>query len=93
LWERHEVPETSQSFFPLPQTLMTIGDEVVVGCSTFSSGSENDESEEEDSEDDAPEEEDNVASGARGPQNGTPSETSSSSTFQFTIAGEKSNLN
>jgi hypothetical protein len=44
---------------------MIIGDDVVVGCSTFSSGSENDESEEEDSEDDVPEEEDNVAGSER----------------------------
>jgi hypothetical protein len=64
----------------------------VVGSSTFSSGSENDESEEDDSEDDVPEEDDNVTLGARGPQNGTPSEASSSSAAQFTIADEKSNL-
>jgi hypothetical protein len=51
---------------------MTIG-EVVVGCLKFSSGSENDESEEEDSKDDATKEKDNVALRARGPQNGTPS--------------------
>jgi hypothetical protein len=44
---------------------MTIGDEVVVGCSTFSSGSENDESEEEDFEDDIPEKEDNVMGSKR----------------------------
>jgi hypothetical protein len=71
---------------------MIIGYEVVVGCSIFSSGSKNDEFEEEDSEDNAPEEEENVAPGAREPRNGTPSVTSSSRTFQFTIAGEKSNL-
>jgi hypothetical protein len=57
----------------------------------FSSGSENDESE-EDLEDEAPEEDDNVAPGMRGPRNEIFSEVSSSRAFQFTIAGEKSNL-
>jgi hypothetical protein len=71
---------------------MATGAEVVV-FSRFSSGSEKDESEDDDSKDDAPEEDDNVTPGARGPQNETPSEASSSSAFQFTIAGEKSSLN
>jgi hypothetical protein len=65
----------------------------VPGFSMFSSGSEKDESEEDDLEDEAPEEDNNVAPGARKPQNRTSFEVSSSSAFQFTITGEKSNLN